>query len=168
MRLRKLRWYWAAPAVFYGVRVWREDGPWWAAAMVVGGLLVAAFGIWRHRNDPPNPPRFEAKAAWPELPVQPPSGTWQRSAHLLNATLAANLVLVLVMGFVARANRSPNHNIWSDVVIWSLIGALVLQALVYIVVWVRGQQLLRRELRLGYTTWTGLHVRAVSHRPPHA
>lgn len=168
MRRRKLRWYWALPAAFYGVRLWRENGPWWTAAMVVGGVLLAAFGIWRHRNDPSDPPRFEAKAAWPSLPVQPPSGTWQRRAHLLNATLAANLVLLLVMAFTARSDGSPNHNGWPYLLFWSLNGALLLQALVYIAVWVRGQQLLRRELRLGYTTWTGPHVPAAPHGPPHA
>lgn len=166
MRKRKLRWYWAAPTVFFGVRVWREDGPWWTVTMVMAGLFLTVFGIWRHRNDPPDPPRFEAKAAWPELPVQPPSGTWQRRAHLLSATLAGNLVLLLVLGLTAPRAGSTNHNLLLDLVFW-LFGVILLQALVYIVVWVRGQQLLRRELRLGYTTWTGPHVRAAPRGPHH-
>lgn len=49
----KVRWYWAAPATVYLVAVWRDDGPWWAMGSVLGGVLLAALVIWRHRNDPP-------------------------------------------------------------------------------------------------------------------
>lgn len=146
-----LRWYWAPAATFSIVRVWREDGPGWAATTVVGGLLLTMFVIWKHRNDPPEPPPFEAKTRWAELPVQPPSGAWQRRAHLLNATIAATFAVWLADTFAARGRLSQNS--WPAVVFWSLFAILMLQAILYIAVWARGQQLLRRELRLGYTTW---------------
>jgi hypothetical protein len=50
---RKGRWYWAAPAAVFLVALWRDNGPRWAIASVRGGVLLAAFVIWRHRNDPP-------------------------------------------------------------------------------------------------------------------
>lgn len=102
MKGRKLHWYWAPAAAFSIVRVWREDGPGWAAATIVGGLLLAMFATWKHRSDPPEPPRFEAKTRWAELPVQPPSGAWQRRARLLNATIAVTFAAWLAETVTAR------------------------------------------------------------------
>ena len=55
MRNQQLRWYWAAPALVYGIVVWRDDGPWWATIVVVLGLLLASFVTWRHRKDERDP-----------------------------------------------------------------------------------------------------------------
>lgn len=55
MRNQKLRWYWAAAALVYGIVVWRDDGPWWAISVVVLGLLLASFVTWRHRDDERDP-----------------------------------------------------------------------------------------------------------------
>ena len=91
--------------------------------------------------------RFEPKAGWAALPVQPPAGTWQLRAARVYRMWVTNVLILFVLVFL------PHRNLATWVLLWTLMAGAALQTAFFFVVGIRGAQLERRERKLGYTTW---------------